>query len=75
MLKPEPVILRHEMPALIPAVAMHAVRVYHKLKTLARTLEGIDKLESVLVMHIVIDCPVRNLKPDRTVRNTDRITA
>lgn len=47
------------------AVAVHSVRVYHEVELLAGLLKGIDELEGVLEMHIVIAGTMGELQHDR----------
>ena len=50
------------MGALVAAVAVHAVRVDHEVEFLSCLLHGIQKLEGILVMDIVITGAVCQLQ-------------
>ena len=64
MLQPELVVGFEEVRALVAMVAMHAVRIDHEVELLAGAVEGIQKLESVLVVDVVVSGAVGQLQHD-----------
>lgn len=54
VVEPEGVVGVLEMGALIAAVAVHSVWVDHKVEAFAVAVEGVQELEGVLVMDVVI---------------------
>ena len=67
ILLPEFPVRLEEMLALIATISVHAVRVYHEVEFLAFTMESIKKLESILVMDIVVSCTMSDLQHHRFV--------
>ena len=63
--EPEVTICFFEVSSLIAVIAVHSVRVYHEIELLSGTMQLIKKLESVLVMNIVIACAMGQLKHHR----------
>ena len=63
--QPEGVVGLKEVVALIAAVTMHAVRVDHELEFLTCAMKGIQELECILVMNIVIACAMGQFQHDR----------
>ena len=59
---PEGVVCVEEMVALITIVAMHAVRVDHEVELLAGAVEGIQELERILVVDVVVSGAVGQLQ-------------
>lgn len=57
------------MGTLIPTITMHTIRINHKLKHLLLTLKLINKLKSILEMHIVVTRTVSQHKHDRSNRS------
>ena len=53
-----------KMAALITMIAMHTVRVDHKVKLLTLLVQCIQKQKSILMMHIVITCTMSQLEHD-----------
>ena len=54
VLEPEGVVGVLEVGALVASVAVHSVWVDHKVEAFAVAVEGIQELEGVLVMNVVI---------------------
>ena len=53
-----------EVLALVAVVAVHAVRIYHEVKLLALLMHHVKKLESVLMVDVVVACTVSQLQHD-----------
>ena len=66
-MQPESVVSFEEVVALVAVVAVHAVRVDHEVELLAFTVEGIQELEGVLVVDIIISCTMGQFEHDRLV--------
>lgn len=62
MLCPEYVVRSNVMTMLVTTVAVHSVRIDHQVELDLRLLKGIDQLESVLEMDIVITRSVCQLQ-------------
>ena len=60
--EPEFVVGILEMLALIAPVAVHSVRIDHKVELPAGLVHSIKELESVLMMHIIVTCTVGQLE-------------
>ena len=54
VLKPKGVVGVLEVGALVAAVAVHSVWVDHKVEAFAVAVEGVQELEGVLVMDVVV---------------------
>ena len=54
VLEPEGVVGVLEVGALVAAVAVHAVWVDHEVKAFAVAVEGVQELEGVLVVDVVV---------------------
>ena len=65
VMQPEGAVLGKEVSSLVAAIAVHSVRVDHEIETLAGFLEGIDELEGVLEMDVVISGAVGEFQHDR----------
>ena len=65
VLLPEFVVGVSEVCALVALVAMHTVRIDHEVELLAGTMEGIQELESVLMVNVVISGSVGKLQHHR----------
>ena len=61
MFAPESGIRRHVVLCLGTAVAVHPVRINHKIKTFSTLFKSINKLKSILEMDIVISGAVCEL--------------
>ena len=66
MPEPEGAVLPEEMVSLIAPVAVLPVRIDHEIETLAGLVQGIYKLERILVMDIVIPRAVCDFQIDGT---------
>lgn len=55
------------MGALIAAVAVHAVGIDHKVEVGADAMEGVDKLQGVLVVDVIVSGAVSDLEHDGAV--------
>ena len=65
MLQPELVVGLEEVVALVAVIAVHAVRVDHEVELLAFAVKGIQKLESVLVVNVVVTGTVSQFQHHR----------
>ena len=57
-----------EVLALVAVVAMHAVRIYHEVELLAFLVHHIKKLESVLMVDVIIACSMSEFEHHRLRR-------
>ena len=58
MLEPELMVGIKEVVSLITTITVHSVRIDHEVELLAFLVEGVEKLEGVLMVHIVVSCTV-----------------
>ena len=63
--EPEFVVCVLEMIALIAVIAVHSVRIDHEVELLASLMQGIQKLEGILMVYIVVTGTMSKLKHDR----------
>ena len=64
-MQPEGAVFGKEVGSLVAAVAVHAVRVDHEIETLSGLLEGVNELEGILEMDVVVTGAVGEFQHDR----------
>ena len=63
--EPEFVVGILEVASLIASIAMHAVRIDHEVELLAELVKGIDELQRVLMVNIVVSSTMCDLEHNR----------
>ena len=61
-----------EVLALVAVVAVHAVRINHEVKLLALLMHHVKKLESVLMVDVVVACSMSEFEHHRLRRLSRR---
>ena len=67
ILEPEFTVSISEMRSHVSAIAVHSVRIDHEVKLLSILMQFVDKLQTVLVMYIVITGTVSDLQHHRLI--------